>query len=711
MNRSWLKRAFLSAAFLIAGAIGVGAQTVPSAPVLHSPANGLGGQAITVGLSWNSVSLATSYEVQVSTSSNFGTTVFDQTGTTGLSATVPSLSTSTTYYWQVQAFDLSGSSGWSATWSFVTTIPSLVVPVNGVGGQSIAEELGWSAAASATSYEVQVSTSSGFGTTFFDQTGTAHLVVLQNSNLLSPFTTYYWRAQAFDAAGSSGWSGWSATWSFTTVHYVYDTVTGDNMGVLLKTSVNPTFDGVPLGNYDEIGVFSKTGLCVGDGVWNTATNGTTISVAGQDPNSGTPDGLNYGDSMFFRVWHYATQQEGPATVTFSTGGSTFNDVILDVISSLTAISSPNQPALSLPVNGLGNLPTALTLTWNTALEAASYAVQVSTSGAFSTTVVSQTGITGTSRAVSGLVNNTTYYWWVNATNSVGASAWSSVWNFTTAIAAPALASPSNGSTGQSTSLTLSWNTVTGAATYAVQVSTSSGFGSTVSSQTGVTGLSASVSGLANGATYYWEVNATNAVGTGAWSSMWSFTTIVAAPGAPTLASPSSGSTNLSTSLTLSWGTVTGAATYNVLVSTSTSFTTTVSSQNVAGFSVSVSGLADSTTYYWEVSATNAGGTGAWSSMWSFTTSISTRILSSHAGAIVPSFSFRNGNVLYTLPGAAKVEIVFYDILGRTALAISRAESAGSHIVNLKDSNLAPGRYFARLKSGSFEKQISLFLAQ
>jgi hypothetical protein len=149
-----------------------------------------------------------------------------------------------------------------------------------------------------------------------------------------------------------------------------------------------------------------------------------------------------------------------------------------------------------------------------------------------------------------------------------------------------------------------------------------------------------------------------------------------------------------------------------VVSTSSGFATTVSSQNVSGLSASVSGLADSATYYWEVSATNSVGTGAWSSVWSFTTaSNGTRTLSSHAGAIVPSFSFRNGNVLYTLPADAKVEIVFYDILGRTALAISRAESAGSHIVNLRSCNLAPGRYLARLKSGSFERRILLLLAQ
>jgi hypothetical protein len=249
MPRIGLKRAYLSAVFIIAGAVGVGAQTIPSAPILHSPANG-------------------------------------------------------------------------------------------VAGQSIVEELSWGSAASATSYEVQVSISSSFGTTFFDQTGTALSVVLQNLTLLSASTTYYWHAQAFDAAVSSGWS---AMWSFTTVHYVFDTITDNNESVVLQTSVHPTFDGVPLGVYDEIGVFSNTGLCVGDGVWDSVGNGTSITVAGQNQFSSTTDGLQSGvDSMFFRVWHYSTRQEGRATVTFNTVLEPGDSVIYETdgvafISSLSAV--------------------------------------------------------------------------------------------------------------------------------------------------------------------------------------------------------------------------------------------------------------------------------------------------------------------------------------------------------------------------------------
>lgn len=91
-------------------------------------------------------------------------------------------------------------------------------------------------------------------------------------------------------------------------------------------------------------------------------------------------------------------------------------------------------------------------------------------------------------------------------------------------AAPVLVSPSNGSTGASTSLTLSWNSSSGATSYGVQVSTDTSFSTAIVNQTGITTTSYAVSGLANNTTYYWHVNATGVGGTSNWSSRWSFTT-------------------------------------------------------------------------------------------------------------------------------------------------------------------------------------------
>ena len=98
----------------------------------------------------------------------------------------------------------------------------------------------------------------------------------------------------------------------------------------------------------------------------------------------------------------------------------------------TSPTIPNAPILASPVNGATGVAINPTLSWNTSTGATSYRVQVSANSSFSTTIVDQSGVTSASQAVSGLANNTTYYWQVNATNTGGTSAWSTVSGFTTA---------------------------------------------------------------------------------------------------------------------------------------------------------------------------------------------------------------------------------------------------------------------------------------
>jgi hypothetical protein len=145
------------------------------------------------------------------------------------------------------------------------------------------------------------------------------------------------------------------------------------------------------------------------------------------------------------------------------------------------------------------------------------------------------------------------------------------WNDTTTLytpitvtaAAPGAfykSAPANGATGQSTSPTLSWGTSSGATSYEYCVNTST----SCSSWTSVgTATSATASGLGTGTTYYWQVRARNAAGTtdansGSW---WSFTTQVGLPGSFNKSAPTNGATGQATSLTLSWGTSSGATSY------------------------------------------------------------------------------------------------------------------------------------------------------
>jgi hypothetical protein len=187
---------------------------------------------------------------------------------------------------------------------------------------------------------------------------------------------------------------------------------------------------------------------------------------------------------------------------------------------------PAVPTLTMPANTATDIALTPTLTWGTVVGAARYRVQVSTVSTFATTVVDDSTLTTGTKAVTGLANNSTYYWRANAKNTSGTSAWAVAYSFTTAPVAPAapvLIAPADSSAEES-SLALTWGTVTGASTYRVQVSSVSTFASTRIDDSTLTAGSKSIvltyPGMAG--TNYWRVNAKNAGGTSAWSTVYRF---------------------------------------------------------------------------------------------------------------------------------------------------------------------------------------------
>ncbi len=265
-----------------------------------------------------------------------------------------------------------------------------------------------------------------------------------------------------------------------------------------------------------------------------------------------------------------------------------------------------------------------TLSWNASTGATTYRVQVSSSSSFTSFVVDDSTLTGTSRQVSGLSYISTYYWRVNAKNSSGTSDWSTAWSFTTLIPPPGaftLLSPANGATGQATSGTLSWQASTNATAYDVYLDGNNPPTTVVSSNQ--TATSYSYAGLSNSTAYYWRVVAKNSTGTtSATSSPWSFVTAappLPAPGAFALSSPANGATGQANSGSLTWQASSNAAGYDVYLGTANPPTSLVSS-NQASTSYSYSGLSYGTTYYWKVVAKNAtGSTTATGSPWAFST--------------------------------------------------------------------------------------------
>ena len=299
----------------------------------------------------------------------------------------------------------------------------------------------------------------------------------------------------------------------------------------------------------------------------------------------------------------------------------------------TIAAAPGTPTLALPTNGAAGLGLSVTLSWASGAGTAptSYIVSVSEHSSYTLPVIYQSGITGTSKAVSGLFGLRNYYWHVREVNASGTGAWSSGWSFTPAIPTPTLVSPSNGATGSKSTVTLLWHKPDGDARqifggegYKYYYEILDSIGGVICAQrmdlydTFLTCDNATT----NHATYSWHISAGNDSGTSAWSVTWSFTTTDSTPAVPALSSPTNGATGINhyTGATLSWATAAYASAYAVQVSTASNFASTAIYDTSTAIRTKATGaLSPATKYYWHVLGKNHFGVSAWATARSFTT--------------------------------------------------------------------------------------------
>ena len=315
----------------------------------------------------------------------------------------------------------------------------------------------------------------------------------------------------------------------------------------------------------------------------TSGGAYTVVVSGITGTTYTDTGLTDGTTYFYVVTPANTSGDGANSAEASTA------TIPAAPTGLTATGSVGQIAL----------------TWTASTGATSYNVLRATSSNGSYTTVA-TGLTDTSYTDTGLANGTTYYYAVTATNASGSSANSTQVNAITAPDAPGSVTATAGD-GQ---VSLGWAASTGATSYTVLRATSPN-GSYTTVATGLAGTSHTDTGLSNGTTYYYAVVATNGSGSSANSSQ---VNAITAPAAPTGLAATPDNAQVS----LLWNSSTGAATYNVLRSTTSGSGYTSVATGLTGTSYTNTGLTNGTTYYYVVTATNTGGTSANSSQVSAT---------------------------------------------------------------------------------------------
>jgi Secretion system C-terminal sorting domain len=206
------------------------------------------------------------------------------------------------------------------------------------------------------------------------------------------------------------------------------------------------------------GVWTQQGAkLVGIGAVGNSQQGVSVSIS-SDGNT-TIEGGNNDNNNAGAVWVFTRSggvwtQQGPKLV--GTGAVGTNNVFQGFSVAIssdgnTAIeggfadnnhagavwvfvqAAPSAPILFSPANNSLGQGLSLNLVWYRSAGASTYRVQLSTDTGFTTLIVNDSTVTDSVKAVTGLLNNTLYYWRVNAKNPVGTSSYSGIWHFTTAL--------------------------------------------------------------------------------------------------------------------------------------------------------------------------------------------------------------------------------------------------------------------------------------
>ncbi len=291
--------------------------------------------------------------------------------------------------------------------------------------------------------------------------------------------------------------------------------------------------------------------------------------------------------------------------------------------SLVGSSTTLPLAPPTPVPGTVNAQqTSATIPWTAGSgggTTATYEIKYGTSPTLAGTVVNLTGLTSLSKSIpdsggASLVPNTTYYYQITARNAGGFST-STIRNFTTQAVPMGAPAALNASLITSISAKLNWSAPTSGSPikYRVRYGTSSTFATSTTVDPAVTGMA--ISNLPSGTIIYFEVAAVYASSSVVSTS--SFTTMVAAPGAPVLGT----ATPNQTSAIIPWSAGSGGpvVTYDLRWSAGS----TLSSSPTVVLNVSpghsLGGLTPNTTYAYKITANNASAVPADSIVKTFTT--------------------------------------------------------------------------------------------
>ena len=357
---------------------------------------------------WSASSAATKYFLDVSTTSDFSTLLADYNNKdVGNVTTVDltSLNANTQYYYRVRATDGTTTTSNSNTISVMTLLTSpAALPATDITTTGFTAN--WNHSTDATSYKIDVSTSSDFSTLITDynnkDVGSDTTAIVSS---LTPGTTYYYRVRGSTINNTSG-----------------------NSNSIMVSTENLAIPLAPVAK--EVTNITTTSFTAN---WNSSLGAAYYSLDVSTDEAFSNILSDYNDKNVGLVTMLNVSGLTPSTNYYyrirasNSGGTSPNS---NTISVITALAAP------VAIAATNITQSGFTANWNAETNVTNYWLDVSTDSTFSSFIANYNNKdagNATSMTVTSLSPNITYYYRVSASNNNGSSPYSNTITVTTTL--------------------------------------------------------------------------------------------------------------------------------------------------------------------------------------------------------------------------------------------------------------------------------------
>lgn len=437
------------------------------------------------------------------------------------------------------------------------------------------------------------------------------------------------------------------------------------------------------GNYYDLGQYSITGTVIGiqaptspDPLSLTAVSSTQVDLKWTDAIGET------GYSIFTYVNNTRVQLDTAAAnvVTYSAKGLTPGTTYWYQIEATNAsgkttgtwqsIVTPGGTAPTTPgsVRAVAVSSTEIDVSWQDSANETGYDIYGWNNGAWEKRTANPLAANTTSYQATGLNPNTTYWFYVSATNT-GAHADSASVSATTQSGGPTSPEPLKAEAVSQTVVNLTWTNAVGETGYNVYQWDGSAWQKITASPLAADTTSYQVTGLTANTTYYFYVSAFNASGKSDSASV-TIATLGARPSSP---EPLVVTATSASTIDLKWTNSKGETGYDVFQWTNGAWQKITNTPLAADSTAySVTGLASGTTYYFYVSAFNNSGRtdAAYQSATTFS-----------AGPAVP------GNFTVQAISSSRIDLSWSDVAGESGYRVYDWTGTGWHLTTTLNANV------------------------